>query len=799
VRAERGQDKRDSDRGGTLAGRAVADGLKNAREDNHDNSIRIRVECDAEEPMRNNISHTKPGYEKELNRALAHKKDVWGQALLKEGHITYDSVKDYLRPLFYGTKTYDEIGVHNLVWAENGGGEPYIVPIADGSRICLGMPLTRDYLAFFVGRGFQEEKYGSNLKRLEGPVLEGGYYPILRNAYTDKHGIRYTHESYASWVPGVKHLVAFVKLTVNGNHTRHKKAVITVHYSQGDIKAFSFTGSPKWEDACLVYDLDISGNKTREIYIAWSPVHKSYLPDGMKLNKRVYNGCKRKWKDYWDTILGKGAEICVPDPMVMNACKNLLIQNLILRWHYSAGNLLYYHSLYKRENSDALSSLGLFGFLKEYKQGLVDLMSFNEPSPGFGDICLDWGEELSHAAHYYCLSNDKAFILRNTERYKSRCVRMRREIKNDPHGILQKQAGVEDLRRQGYWLNDQATCWRGMRDVAVLWRELGKDKLYKEYFQLSKRFRTSLIRAAEKDRTCLDDGSVFVPCLLMDKGENRPYDHITETRQGTYWNLLAGFYMGSGLWDYKSDIMGKMLKYLDEHGAFFLGLLRCNFYPTKVGEYQRAGRPGYYTTGIDDVYHLDYARIFSERGEADRQVLTLYSKLAHGMTRDTFVNGEGATLGTHPEHAYRSSYGCNNSSSNALFLILLRHMLLYETFSDDTGVPEGLYLAYATPRHWLEHGEEIAIERAPTCFGELSYTVRSKLKQNKVLVDIVLPRRRKAKEVKIKIRVPDGTGRMKRVVVDGREHAAFDAEKEIIDISGYKGRITMVVHYGSSV
>jgi len=180
-------------------------------------------------------------------------------------------------------------------------------------------------------------------------------------------------------------------------------------------------------------------------------------------------------------------------------------------------------------------------------------------------------------------------------------------------------------------------------------------------------------------------------------------------------------------------------------------------------------------------------------------VLTLYSKLAHGMTRDTFVNGEGATLGTHPEHAYRSSYGCNNSSSNALFLILLRHMLLYETFSDDTGVPEGLYLAYATPRHWLEHGEEIAIERAPTCFGELSYTVRSKLKQNKVLVDIVLPRRRKAKEVKIKIRVPDGTGRMKRVVVDGREHAAFDAEKEIIDISGYKGRITMVVHYGSSV
>jgi hypothetical protein len=62
--------------------------------------------------------------------------DVWGEALIAQGGATYDRIKDLLRPLFYSTgNVYTELGVHNLLFGEDGGTPPYIIPLADGSRI----------------------------------------------------------------------------------------------------------------------------------------------------------------------------------------------------------------------------------------------------------------------------------------------------------------------------------------------------------------------------------------------------------------------------------------------------------------------------------------------------------------------------------------------------------------------------------------------------------------------------------------------------------------------------------------
>ena len=50
------------------------------------------------------------------------------------------------------------------------------------------------------------------------------------------------------------------------------------------------------------------------------------------------------------------------------------------------------------------------------------------------------------------------------------------------------------------------------------------------------------------------------------------------------------------------------------------------------------------TQNIDDLYVTRYALALLERDEPDRALVTFYGKLAQGMTRDTFIDGEASGI-----------------------------------------------------------------------------------------------------------------------------------------------------------
>ena len=54
--------------------------------------------------------------------------------------------------------------------------------------------------------------------------------------------------------------------------------------------------------------------------------------------------------------------------------------------------------------------------------------------------------------------------------------------------------------------------------------------------------------------------------------------------------------------------------------------------------------PGYQSPGSDDVYGTNVARFLADNDQPDQLVLSLYGKLAAGMTQNTFVSGEGSTI-----------------------------------------------------------------------------------------------------------------------------------------------------------
>ena len=62
---------------------------------------------------------------------------------------------------------------------------------------------------------------------------------------------------------------------------------------------------------------------------------------------------------YWEERLAQGGQIVVPEQQVMDAQRNLLIQNLALAWRYSVGNR--YEQLSTPEGVDVARVLAAYG------------------------------------------------------------------------------------------------------------------------------------------------------------------------------------------------------------------------------------------------------------------------------------------------------------------------------------------------------------------------------------------------------------------------------------------------------
>src|SRR5262249_53062787 len=141
--------------------------------------------------------------------------------------------------------------------------------------------------------------------------------------------------------------------------------------------------------------------------------------------------------------------------------------------------------------------------------------------------------------------------------------------------------------------------------------------------------------------------------------------------------------------------------------------------------------------------------------EVDRALVSFYGKLAQGLTRDTYLGAEGT--GLRPlDPMGRPMYLPPNCTAQASFVWTLRHLLIQDWDLDDDGTPETLRLGFATPGRWLEDGKTIKVERAPTAFGPVSFSLNSNLKKGEVVAELEPPRRNPPKRLLLRVRLPDG-------------------------------------------
>ena len=726
-------------------------------------------------------------YAARVNAALSARQDVWGNDLLRApGGPSYARAAAFLHPLMLvGPPAGDspnrltDSGIYYLAFGRPAGKHEFRsidLHVADGSQI-VSQYVKRARLSVDVGTpGY--ERYGSCLARLATPRLAAGYLPILRTNYVDADGVHYKQESFATRIPQTRSLVSFVRVTMGSRGSvRFLPSVTGLRHVGNQLrgpasKTFLVFGPGGRLDAGSVLYKARRG-KPRTVYAAW--LARPALTGFFRLDASMYNHARRSAAAYWNRRLAAGARVVVPDRRVMNAERNLLIQNLLHTWRYSLANS---YERFSWEMVDVAEVLGEYGFTGVERQ--IVKASFHRRSV-FPNRAA--GVRMAGVADYYRRTGDRRFVDRMTPALRILLGKLQAQLVDSPNGLLERERYGVDINRPIYGLHDQALALQGLRAIAGVWGDTGYTLLAAQATLAANQLEAGLREAVRVSSFWLGDGSLFIPISLHDPAE-RPYGSVTDSLEGSYWNLVMPYALASGLFAPGSPEAVGVLRYIQAHGSRFLGLVRFRAWPN-------VGKAGYRSPGSDDVYGTSWARFLADNEQPDQLILSLYGKLAADMTTNTFVSGEGSTIGPVDGEYYRSMFRPPNAANNAFFLETLRLMLAHETRLAD-GTPDGLELAYATPRRWLLPGKRIVVQGMRTSFGALSYSLLAR--KSAVLVRVTVPKRVAPQTLRLRVRLPLGR-QITAVALGGRKFDRYEARSGTLDLSGLKGRLTLVVTY----
>ena len=594
----------------------------------------------------------------------------------------------------------------------------------------------------------------------------------MSTTYADAARVRYRQESFAAQTSETGSLVSFIRLDIDARRASAKAVQVRLKPSVRKLRnVLAFSGGGTVKRSVLTYR--IKRGTTRTIYLAWInyPGRRTVAVDSAR-----YERARRAVVAYWNGRLNEGTQIVVPERRVNDAYRNLLIQNLLLTWRYSVGNP--YEQFSFPEGVDVAEVMGELGYPAVARSIMrTSLTRKDEPYPNW-----KMGKRLVGSALHYRLTRDRAYIDGATPTLRRYVDELGRQIGASSSGLLGRERYSSDIPEEVLGLHSQATVWQGLRAMGRVWAETGNAELGRRCEALARRLESGLRRAVSSSQRRLGDGSLFIPAQLLDR--EPAYASLTQARLGSYWNLVMPYAFASGLFAPDSPQAAGALKYMLRHGSRLLGLVRA-------GAYALYERPVYPVSGTDQVYGINVARFLADTDAADQLVLSLYGSLAVGMTPNTFVSGEAASVAPLRGSHFRAMYLPPNGASNAAFLQTLRSLLVHES-RDAEGAPTGLELAFATPRPWLRAGRRITVRRAPTSFGPVSYSLVAR--SDTISATVEPPARPAPKTLKLRVRLPRGQS-VESVTVNG-EPLELQAG-ETIDLSGRTGRLEVVVRYGS--
>ncbi len=158
--------------------------------------------------------------------------------------------------------------------------------------------------------------------------------------------------------------------------------------------------------------------------------------------------------------------------------------------------------------------------------------------------------------------------------------------------------------------------------------------------------------------------------------------------------------------------------------------------------------------GILGFISYGFALMLLRLDRIEEYLLFLYAHRYHNHTRGSWVSAET----------------CGITGDNPLFVIpaqqtiplMVRWMLVLEDSDEDR-----LYLGKGLPRDWVGSGKLIKIERAPTRWGRVNFSLQAQPGKKAVVSRVELARAGAPRELQVKFRLPAGQT-LKGATVNGR-------------------------------
>ena len=496
--------------------------------------------------------------------------------------------------------------------------------------------------------------------------------------------------------------------------------------------------------------------------------------------QRRLDDCTGRWR----ATLDGGGDVRTPEPYVNHAQRAARIGAWLIanrdQMNYSVHNS--YERMYGDESAQASVGLAYWGHFADAAR-YIGHSAFHTQI----DVTAhDLGSRLHWFCRYLSLSDDSDFLARNRSRMERWAQWLLADIAKGRHGLGSPTGHCGDLHHiKIHSLSTNCTAWRGLRDFARL---TGNDAMLKR----ADEYRAAIRRAAEASLDTAADPP-FLPMSLY--GDEPTPAMLGDSSLASYWGLLAPYALYANALGDAHPGTRAMLETFARRGGLCAGLVR----------FAGHGEFGVFTSalemGMDDLYGAKLSEAFARRDDPDPLVLALYGKLAIGLTPDTFIAGECASLAPSRIHGPGADDGRSltlppNSASQMFLAILLRHCLVFDMDSREDGVFDTLRLAFSTPRRWLEEGQTIEVMGMPTAFGSVSYRLSSFLKSRRAVAAAVrVPVRRTPAHLFLRLRVPAARG-PQRVTVNGKEHTGFDPQSGTLDLSGLQGSLEIEARYG---
>jgi len=673
-------------------------------------------------------------------RALNSETDVLGQEVLAQGEPSFEKVARYFPPM---VQTRVPISVKDHP-------DEFIVSF-DGALLLKGS----DEIDFRVGD--PPNPYGAD-SSFQQSLLDG-YLPVPQIRWTfDGLSYEETAFGYSKDFSPDAPLLAYVRFRITNPSAQARRARVTI-----EIAPSSHPGPNPSQSA------EIAAHGHADLYfiipydVDWAKVAE--VGDAGAFNERL-----DEVRKYWHSYLDSGTQFETPEPFINNAWRaweeynTMNVDKVKDRYEIHDGSG-FYEEEYGYSVGLYCHALSLLGHHEDAEKYIESMLAIQKPSGEYITIygAPDNGALLLAIAEEYRLSGNEAWFrkvwpqaLKSMQWVQSsRAATRVLEGGHKPlgYGLLPPGPGYCDFQNLVVSYYTDAYNWLGLHQMAAALRTAGMQA-------------EAAAWTAEADKYHQDIWDSMQAAVFQDHGVTvlpvEPLTHRLE-KQGSeyYYSLIAPLILETEFFSATDPHYHWITDFMEQRGGLLLGLARI-----------------FDTT--DHAYTYGYAMEQLRHGNVDAFLLTFYSSLAYGMTRDTYAAVEGTriTEGLN-EHTLPHTY------SNTQQLRMLRMMLVKEEGSE-------LWLAAGTPRAWLDTRDGFGIRNAPTTYGMISYRVLPE--PGSKLVKMSIEASPVTAPSKVRVRLASNLGALESATINGKA-ASIDHDTVVFDGSMLRGKLEIAAHY----